>query len=365
MENSQRFDHRHLPQLDGLRGIAVLIVIFGHLAMYDFGLGVERLAPIAPTGVDLFFVLSGFLITGILWRTRQTERYYLNFYARRALRIWPLYGLFLLFMFVWANRWIPVLALPPGTHWQVFALFIQNLWYQQPDQMGMVLVVTWSLAVEEQFYLVWPLGISRLSRRVAAAVLAAAIVGAPIARWLMAPHDYMNPICRCDALAMGALLALWLATCKPQRREIKNRALIVIAFGLCGEVIGLVTGARHVLQVTMVSAIFTGLLALALVSNGLTRILSTPVLRFTGKVSYCLYLSHTIVCLLVLHLISGMGWTSRVIRIVIILAASYGVATLSWHLIENPALKLKRHFESRNAVAPEKPMREVFESPAG
>ena len=129
-----------------------MIVIIGHLLMYDFGLGIGRLAPIAPTGVDLFFVLSGFLITGILWRNRSEERYFLNFYARRALRIWPLYILLILFLFVAAERWIPTLRPPPGTHWQVFALYLQNFWYRNPDGMGMVLAVTWSLAIEEQFY---------------------------------------------------------------------------------------------------------------------------------------------------------------------------------------------------------------------
>lgn len=358
MENMSRSEYRHLPQIDGLRGIAVLIVIFGHLAMYDFGLGAAGMAPLAPTGVDLFFVLSGFLITGILWRSRGGERYYINFYARRALRIWPLYGVFLLFMFAVADRWVPALRLPPGVHWPVFALFIQNFWYGWGGDMGLVLGVTWSLAIEEQFYLAWPLGISRLSAGGARAILVAAICVAPIARWLLAPHDYMNPLCRFDAIAMGSLLALWIETRDPGRRELRNYALVIVALAVCGEAVGLATGTRHFLHVTMMSAIFTGILALSLESDIFARALSNRALRYTGKISYCLYLCHMIVSLLVLSLLPGTAWGVRLGRILLILMACYGVGTLSWLLLESRCLKLKRYFESRAPTPLNKPATE-------
>src|ERR1700678_30636 len=87
-----RFDmNKHLPQLDGLRGIAILIVVLGHVTVFGFGLGISHLGPIPPAGVDLFFVLSGFLITRILLDARRQPHYFRNFYIRRALRIWPLY----------------------------------------------------------------------------------------------------------------------------------------------------------------------------------------------------------------------------------------------------------------------------------
>jgi len=350
MEKMDRTEHRHLPQIDGLRGIAVLIVILGHLAMYDFGLGLEAAAPLAPTGVDLFFVLSGFLITGILWRNRGSERYYLNFYARRALRILPLYGLFIVFMFAVADRWLPALALPPGTHWQVYALFIQNFWYGHGGEMGLALGVTWSLAIEEQFYLGWPLGISRLSVRGAWAVLAAAIVVAPISRWFLAPHDYMNPLCRFDAIAMGSMLALWIATGNPGRRELRRAALLLIVLASCGEAVGILTGTRHYLHVTMMSAIFTGILTLSLESEALCRALSHRALRYTGRISYCLYLCHIIVSLLVLSLFPGTALSARLGRILVILGASYGVATLSWYLFEIRILNMKRYFELKAPV---------------
>jgi peptidoglycan/LPS O-acetylase OafA/YrhL len=351
MENMNRSEPPRFPQLDGLRGIAVLIVIFGHLAMYDFGLGLEAGAPLAPTGVDLFFVLSGFLITGGLWRSRGGARYYMNFYARRALRIWPLYGLFILFLFAVADRWIPALRLPPGVHWPVFVLFVQNFWYGQSGEMGLALGITWSLAIEEQFYLAWPIGVAKLSAGGARAVLVCAIGIAPIARWFLAPRDYMNPLCRFDAIAMGSLLALWIATRNPGRRQLRDAALLMIALAVCGEAIVLATGTRHLLHVTMVSAIFTGILALSLESDILVSALSIRALRYTGKVSYCLYLCHMIVSLLVLSLLPGTTWSVRLGRVLLILAASYGVASLSWYLLEKRFLKLKRYFDSK-APAP-------------
>src|ERR1700739_2917346 len=121
---------RHLPQLDGLRGIAVLIVLVGHVCVFGAGLGIKRLGPIPPVGVDLFFVLSGFLITNVLLDSLQTPRYYLNFYARRALRIWPLYAILLAFMFGVAGHRIGSVSFDHvRIRWQYFALFLQNLVY--------------------------------------------------------------------------------------------------------------------------------------------------------------------------------------------------------------------------------------------
>src|SRR5580698_7318351 len=107
----------HLPQLDGLRGIAILIVVLGHLLAFPWGLNQAHFSAIAPFGVDLFFVLSGFLITGILLRAKDKEHYFRNFYARRALRTWPIYFLLLIFMWGVANGHIRVLTIPSYLHW--------------------------------------------------------------------------------------------------------------------------------------------------------------------------------------------------------------------------------------------------------
>jgi peptidoglycan/LPS O-acetylase OafA/YrhL len=157
----------------------------------------------------------------------------------------------------------------------------------------------------------------------------------------------MNPLCRFDAIAMGSLLALWTATRDPGRRQLRNAALLWMVLASCGEAVGLATGARHYLHVTMVSAIFTGILALSLESEVLARALSHRALRYTGKISYCLYLSHMIVSLLVLRLFPATAWGVRLGRVLLILVASYGIATLSWYLLESRFLEMKRYFESK------------------
>src|SRR5207248_1231599 len=141
-----------IPQLDGIRGVAILVVILHNSGRFP------RLFANGWMGVDLFFVLSGFLITGILLDTKESESYFKNFYARRCLRIWPLYYSLLLFMFVL----VPLLR-PSEAHiifeksspWWAYPLFLQNFLIPISTNAAGPLAITWSLAIEEQFYLVW------------------------------------------------------------------------------------------------------------------------------------------------------------------------------------------------------------------
>src|SRR5437762_3573688 len=149
-----------LPQLDAIRGVAILMVIFHNQTPKYPSLHLQHIFANGWMGVDLFFVLSGFLITGILIDTKQSEGYFRNFYARRCLRIWPLYYALIVFMFVV----VPVLR-PSEAHtvfeksspWWGYPLFLQNFLIKIPTNATGPLAVTWSLAIEEQFYLVWPL----------------------------------------------------------------------------------------------------------------------------------------------------------------------------------------------------------------
>ncbi len=151
---------KKIPQLDAVRGLAVLLVLVHNTDQYPSHL-LHLISDNGWMGVDLFFVLSGFLITGILLDTKQSDGYFRNFYARRCLRIWPLYYSVLLFMFV-----IVPFVRPSEAHavfearsspWWAFPIFLQNFLVPIPAMATGPLGVTWSLAVEEQFYLVWPL----------------------------------------------------------------------------------------------------------------------------------------------------------------------------------------------------------------
>ena len=158
--------YTHL-ELDGVRGIAILMVLVFHAFMFSLNPmtgWISKLASYGFAGVDLFFVLSGFLITGILLKAKGRPGYFRNFYAKRALRIWPLYYLLLLLSFglvpflilrIHVDASIVGLALPQSHSALVYVFLLQNIWYG--GKLGPpTLAMTWSLAIEEQFYLVWP-----------------------------------------------------------------------------------------------------------------------------------------------------------------------------------------------------------------
>jgi peptidoglycan/LPS O-acetylase OafA/YrhL len=347
---------KHLTQLDGIRGVAILIVLLGHLITQPIGFGIVRLGPLPPVGVDLFFVLSGFLITNVLLRARGKEHFFFNFYARRALRIAPLYFALLIFMFAVANHRLAALTFnDQRVHWQVFAFYLQNLYYRQASELGpLALAVTWSLAIEEQFYTVWPLLVSKLTVRNLSIVAAVLIFLAPIARVIVpifGYDPYINPLCRMDAMAMGALLSFWLFSAKPSTQNINRQAVWVLGVGLAGEIICHFLGLTHILSKSLVALMFTAVLALSLVWEPLCKLLSLRPLRLTGKVSYCLYLAHPVIGDLVYHEFHGPTIAMKATRSLLIIALSYSAAFLSWTFFESPILSLKKYFETSRVVS--------------
>src|SRR5580704_19259125 len=149
-----------VPQLDAVRGVAILLVIFHNASERFPRLHLQGVFANGWMGVDLFFVLSGFLITGILIDTKQSEGYLKDFYARRCLRIWPLYYSLIFFMFVVVRFLNPSefhTVVQTSSPWWAFPLFLQNFLLPVSTDAAGPLGVTWSLAIEEQFYLIWPL----------------------------------------------------------------------------------------------------------------------------------------------------------------------------------------------------------------
>src|SRR5213594_1167134 len=197
-----------IPQLDGIRGVAILVVIIHNSGRFP------RLFANGWMGVDLFFVLSGFLITGILLDTKESEGYFKNFYIRRCLRIWPLYYSLLLSMFVLVPLLRPSeahIVFEKSSPWWAYPLFLQNFLIPISTNAAGPLAITWSLAIEEQFYLVWAVVVRYCSsaqvRRFAIAVLCLS----PALRFYLSLHQvdlYTNVFCRLDGLMAGAFLAL-------------------------------------------------------------------------------------------------------------------------------------------------------------
>src|ERR1700677_2473843 len=183
----------HIPALDGVRGVAILLVLINHFSPEkDYGNTLAKIfQPVTNSmtvGVDLFFVLSGFLITGILLRSRSSNRYFRNFYSRRALRIFPLYYFVLILLAIGLHvipSWRNLTTLRDAWPWYWFYgtnYLICQTGFTFLDHAQVSLGHFWSLAVEEHFYLFWPLMVWLLSDRALLRLCIALMVIAPICR---------------------------------------------------------------------------------------------------------------------------------------------------------------------------------------
>jgi peptidoglycan/LPS O-acetylase OafA/YrhL len=344
--------HR-IPQLDAVRGIAILIVIF-HNSVYKFpSLPLQSLFSYGWMGVDLFFVLSGFLITAILLDTSQSKAFFKNFYARRCLRIWPLYYAVFLFMFVVVPLLRPSMGFIIVAHsspWWAYPLFLQNFLVHPSTGATGPLGVTWSVAIEEQFYVVWALVVRYCSRRQLQRIAVTVICFSPLLRLYLAAHHvdlYSNVFCRLDGLMAGALLALVVHSERVVRTSLLTTAWVSL---FAAVVLALLSEAFQTRWLTFslsatASAAFV-YLALFSTAKWFRSVLTSRWLLYTGTISYGLYLLHRIPFDLA---IAFHFDRHPALALLIGVAASYILAILSWNLVEKPLLRLKRFFEFRAA----------------
>lgn len=368
---------KHFPELDGARGLAIGLVLVLHFLSGPRGV-LQRLAGAGWIGVDLFFVLSGFLITRILLSALGSTNYFRNFYARRALRIWPLYYTVLAFAFLGTK------VLP--SHFQIdpsplpfYLTFTQNL----VRSLGFgpwAVSVTWSLAIEEQFYLVWPLCVRFMNASKLFRVLIALLIFAPTARFVALLSGelpviiYTTTWFRVDALAAGALTAISLRSAL--RPTIERLSLPVMAVALLGagglcvahynqtwlmlerERVAFSDAVGFSLVFSLLAIGFSALVVQAVSAQpGLLRqALRSRPLRFMGKISFGLYLFNGIVVPLAQELFKP--WLHSVTKLsgkqltgLVALAGllgTFGLATISWHVLESPILRLRRLFPARS-----------------
>jgi len=377
-----------IPSLDGLRGIAILLVMLHHFTHFEQTTGFD--GPIGSvlaffwTGVDLFFVLSGFLITGILLDTRGRPRYFTTFYARRTLRIFPLYYLVVFVAFVVLPKFpafYDVVAgqvgLAPAERVDVqqwpYWLYLTNISIAEGGWAHGVLDIGWSLAIEEQFYLVWPLVVWLCAPRLMALLCAVILVAELIARVYARAIDYPSLSIfvltwfRLDGLAVGALLAL------AQRRGLLPLLDRWVPFVLTACAAGLVACAiqgghpwwwnRWMQQYGYsLIAITAGAMLVSAISQPADslwpRMLSARWLRAFGKYSYCLYLIHVPIMRLVGEYVFAPGeyatlgmprWIAQVLFYVAATVPAFALAWLSWRAFEAPILSLKARFQYQRA----------------
>ena len=372
-------DERRVAALDGVRGLAILLVV-AHTAVPTIGgdpgaamrLWLAAIG-IGWAGVTLFFALSGYLITGILLDVRSSPGALWRFYARRALRIVPPYLALLLFTFVLLPAaGVAVRGMGEPGH-------IAGWWYWtwmanwvMPLQPGIAMLGhLWSLAVEEQFYLVWPLVVLfATERRVVRLSLALAVVALALRVWLLSggvvPHQvgataaYNFTLARCDALLLGAAGATlerwrpggaWWATA---RRVAWGAAAALAVLAVARR--GLRFDDPWVLAVgqTLIAIVCAVAVVGAARSQGgstAARLMRAGWLRTLGKYSYALYLvtlpmAHAFDALwpagvsavpAAIQPLAAMAWSLAA------LGASLAVAWLSWRLLEQPILSLKRY----------------------
>ena len=303
-------------------------------------------------GVNLFFVLSGFLITSILLESRNRPHYFRNFYARRALRIWPVYFLALLVCYLNAPWFIGPSVAQAFRHapWWIYLLFLQNLFHiTLPPAIG----PTWSLAIEEQYYFLWA-PIVRILRApwLLATVLVSFLIAAPLFRmshfaWITTTHTLTH----IDGIAMGSLLSLGLYTLPLSRRTWLTIGLIAMPTGfICA---GTVAGGTAFLD-SALTTLFGGAVLSSIAATGYrtppNAILSRGPLAYYGKISYGLYMTHIMVFVFFGSFDARMdhhGTFGDLAVVAFRLVATTLVATALWYGFESRILRLKRYFQAR------------------
>ena len=342
----------YLPELDGLRGLAILAVVLYHCDYLQLAkTPLHGAAEWGWTGVILFFVLSGFLITSILLGTREKPHYFHNFHARRALRIWPVYLLVLIVVyaesdwFIGPQPWEAIKAAP----WWAYLLCVQNLFHLA---LPAALVPTWALALEEQYYFFWAPTVRWLRRPwMLLMVLASALICSPLLRHLN-PHWLWglpsHTLIKLDGIAMGSLLALGLYTLPLARRVWLWLGLGAFVAGIAAA--ATVAGGTSLLDSALALG-FGGAVLAAMASTGasnpLSALLRSGPLAFYGRISYGLYMTHILVFVYFGWFDARMnqyGATGVLAVVVFRLVATTAVASALWYGLETPILKLKRYF---------------------
>lgn len=346
---------RHIPELDGLRGLAAIMVFFHHACFTTIHAGgwpvaieaLRRISVYGANGVELFFVLSGFLITSILLTDRAKPTYYAQFYWKRVLRIVPVYVVMLLYieLFVPHTRLAMLCA--------VFFVANFSLFFHTPSLMPF-----WTLAIEEQFYLLWPTLVHR-QRIATLARWAVGIAGSSIAfRLIFASfghYNYYFTFLHCDGLAWGALLACLRGKVEasrwPPKRVLIGAFLLACALFLLNHFLPMTSvpwiACNVALAMTGISLLSLSIVGVLVFCSGRWWLgpFRSRILVFFGQISYAFYMVH-------LYVIRAydLRWGAPVapqvqtyiVRFLVTFAGSVAIATISRYLLELPVMRLRR-----------------------
>jgi peptidoglycan/LPS O-acetylase OafA/YrhL len=339
----------HLPELDGLRGLAILWVVLYHCHPRLEGTWIYYASLWGWAGVVLFFALSGFLITSILLTTRDKPRYFHNFHARRALRIWPVYILVLVVVylnapwFIGPSVWGAIKTAP----WLAYIFFVQNLFHLA---LPPALQPTWALAIEEQYYFVWAPAVRWLRRPwMLVTALGCMLVISPLLRsghhaWLTPTHTLIH----LDGIALGSLIALGMHTLALSRRTWLWMGLVGMAAGFWAA--ATIAGGTAYLDSALAVG-FAGMVLALIASTGsrnpINAGLRSGPLAFYGRISYGLYMIHISIFIFFGWFDLRMdryGMVGNLAVVAFRLVVSTAAAAALWYGFESQILKLKKHF---------------------
>lgn len=341
--------NERIPQVDGLRWFAFLMVFLHHAFPF----------PLGWAGVDLFFVMSGYLITSILLRNRDGRHYFSKFYLRRTFRILPVYYLFLILDFTYFEPKLTNL-------WPWYFSFTANFRDAWLHQGAKALSPTWSLCVEEQFYLIWPLVVFLAPRKRLGSIVAAIMILVPLARAVATfvfSHHYpiyvLLPF-RADLLAGGSGLCL-LEQSSPKLFKTLGRPFLAV-FASAATIFALLTvtfssfrtGANgflfNVFGFSLIMLLCTSALGYLLTLNRgfFYRFFSFSLFRYLGQRSYSMYLMHQLILSIAWYFAGDYPQYSRhLLAATPTLILTIALAMISWTLFEEPMLWLGRRVEKK------------------
>jgi peptidoglycan/LPS O-acetylase OafA/YrhL len=368
----------HIPALDGLRGLAVLMVLTLH-----YGGGgasspflpvrfVGKLFHLGWSGVSLFFVLSGFLISGILWDSFSSNHWWRNFYLRRSLRIFPLYYFALLLALLAPTAMTHPIAAPFELSWS-YPLYLQNIpgLHLRSVESALYVGHFWSLAVEEQFYLIWPFLLWLAAPSIPRAMMLCAVT------WLLsfgfrivmmglaADFEWASwfLLARAGELSTGAFLAL--AIRRADFRKVVSElskpilaatAVMLIALFIWSGDVNMEKSSTIAVGYAVFGIFFAALLACCLEKGLWSHVFEWPLLRWIGRISYGVYVYHLLLSAVWLwiafRIAPNAGKNGRMALVAFVaLIGTLIVANLSYRFIESPFLRLKAKFKELPRVS--------------
>ena len=348
---------KYLKELDGVRAIAALMVMVFHFfqpieTSNKILLLLKKVSILGQTGVSLFFVLSGFLITRILLSTKDNKNYFYNFYIKRSLRIFPLYYAFLIIYYYI----FPIIAKSNFIdfnqqiyYWVYLQDFAQTFKWKNLFGPGHF----WSLAVEEHFYLFWPLLIYFFNKKKIFISIIVLIVVSILVRIVLTYNGYevfYFTFSRMDELAVGALLAIL----ELNKRLINKNSykfiillFIVLLPTLAIFILNNASGnsSLQIIKFILLSFAYFSLIGFVITSNDnniIKRILKLKAFSYTGKISYGLYVYHPICFWMFNHFFSTNHFLINLLGSFIL---TFIIASTSYYFFESYFLKLKHYFE--------------------